>query len=90
MQSRQTSSKSPTKAGRERQDFSKLASIVKQEFAEDSREDESDSVQSSDEEEKLRKWQENIYYYTCPVFRVSLTFKSVTAHLINSNLSFCF
>lgn len=77
--SHQQSTKSPTKVGaREKQDYSKLASIVKQEFAEDSREDESDSEQSSDdEEEKKRKWQENIYYYTCPVFRVSITFKNL-------------
>ena len=42
-----------------------------QEFAEDSREDEESSEMSDNEEEKLRKWRENIYYYKCPVFRVS-------------------
>jgi len=48
---------------------SKVGKMV--EFAEDSAEDESSSLQSSDEEEKKRKWEENLYYYTCPVFRVS-------------------
>ena len=51
--------------------MSNASSLLKQEFAEDSREDEEDSDQVSDEEEKKRKWEENLYYYKCPVFRVS-------------------
>ena len=48
-----------------------LSDIAKREFAEDSREDEESSDMTENEEEKARKWRENIYYYKCPVFRVS-------------------
>ena len=74
-----------------------LSDLAKQEFAEDSREDEESSDVSVDEEEKARRWRlENVYYYKCPVFRVSnyilslclplwLTFglKSVTVFNLN-------
>ena len=50
-----------------------LSDLAKKEFAEDSREDEESSDLSFDEEKQARKWQENLYYYKCPVFRVSLT-----------------
>jgi len=51
-------------------------SDLKQEFAEDSREDEESSEMSDNEEEKARKWRENIYYYACPVFRTTLRLRS--------------
>ena len=49
---------------------SKMGKMV--EFAEDSAEDYESSDKSSDEEEKKRKWAENLYYYECPVFRGSV------------------
>ena len=61
--------KKPAKGNTSNANTSKIGKMV--EFAEDSAEDESSSLQSSDEEEKKRKWEENLYYYTCPVFRVS-------------------
>ena len=72
---------------------SKLGKMV--EFAEDSAEDYESSDKSSDEEEKKRKWAENLYYYNCPVFRVSIMpapfFASfyilVTAVVENSNFN---
>ena len=48
------------------------------EFAEDSAEDYESSDKSSDEEEKKRKWAENLYYYNCPVFRVSFNIRSLS------------
>jgi len=56
--------------------MSNASSLLKQEFAEDSREDEEDSDQVSDEEEKKRKWEENLYYYKCPVFRTTLRLRT--------------
>jgi len=53
-----------------------LSDLAKKEFAEDSREDEESSDLSEDEEEKARKWQENIYYYRCPVFRTTLRLRT--------------
>ena len=55
-----------------------LSGIGKQEFAEDSAEDEESSEVEEDEEAKAQKWKQNLYYYKCPVFRVSATFLSVT------------
>ena len=66
-----------------------LMDLEKQEFLEDSAEDYESSQKSSDEEEKKRKWMENIYYYKCPVFRVSLRFKICNGRFfLNSNLNF--
>jgi len=61
--------KSPLKKDNQSNNASKLGKFV--EFAEDSAEDIESSDKSSDEEEKKRKWAENLYYYNCPVFRVS-------------------
>jgi len=46
------------------------------EFAEDSAEDMESEKVSSDEEEKKRKWEENLYYYKCPVFRTTLRLRT--------------
>jgi len=54
-----------------------LSDLAKQEFAEDSREDEESSDVSVDEEEKARRWRlENVYYYKCPVFRTTLRLRT--------------
>lgn len=46
------------------------------EFAEDSAEDMESEQVSSDEEVKKKKFEENLYYYKCPVFRTTLRLRT--------------